>query len=406
MSTTTLPTNVNSVMDETEAFVGPGRRRSGVLSICHLSPVQDRLDSRTYIMEMLPLTKHGCRLTLIGAHGLNQMLQPVNFVSIPRRQTRVTRILLAFGMAFRAVRHPAQLYHVHNPEMIPAGLLLKWWAGKKVVYDTQEDHPSMMLTKAYLPSVLRRTASKVVASVERLAARAFDGFIAADSGTLRATARVGTSRKMVFYNLPNLDFFPSPESTNKQFDLVYRGGLSERAGTFVLLSALQELQSRGLNAKLLLFGYADSAVDRIKIQSHIRSMGLSKNVVLEGRIDHAKMAETLSRARISVCPLLEIPKFRNNIPVKVFESWACGIPVVCSDLPPIRPFFKGKNFGLLVKPGDVNSLADALERLLRNPEETARMGQAARRVVVSQYNNRYESHKLLRFYKKVLGEAS
>jgi mannose/cellobiose epimerase-like protein (N-acyl-D-glucosamine 2-epimerase family) len=149
-------------------------------------------------------------LTLIGAHGLDQMQQPVNFVSIPRRQTRVTRILLAVGMAFRAVRHPAQLYHLHNPEMIPAGLLLKLWAGKKVVYDTQEDHPSMMLTKAYLPSAMRRTASKVVASVERLAARVFDGFIAADSGTLRATARVGTSRKMVFYNLPNLDFFPAP----------------------------------------------------------------------------------------------------------------------------------------------------------------------------------------------------
>ncbi len=406
MSTTTLPTNVNSVLDGTEAFLGPGGRRSGALSVCHLTPVQDRLDSRTYIMEMLPLTKHGCRLTLIGAHGLDQLQQSVNFVSIPRRQTRVTRILLAVGMAFRAVRHPAQLYHLHNPEMIPAGLLLKWWAGKKVVYDTQEDHPSMMLTKAYLPSALRRIASKVVASVERLAARVFDGFIAADSGTLRATARVGTSRKMVFYNLPNLDFFPSPESTDKQFDLVYRGGLSERAGTFVLLSALRELRSRGLNPRLLLFGYADSRGDRIKIENHIRSLGLSENVVLQGRIDHAKMAETLSQARVSVCPLLEIPKFRNNIPVKVFESWACGIAVVCSDLPPIRPFFKGKNFGLLVKPGSHEALADALERLLRNPEETARMGLAARRVVENQYNNRYESQKLLRFYKKVLGEAS
>ena len=406
MSTTTLPTSVNSVIDGTEAFVGPGSRRSGALTICHLTPVQDRLDSRTYIMEMLPLTKHGCSLTLIGAHGLDQMQQPINFVSIPRRQSRVMRILLAVGVAFRAVHHPAQLYHLHNPEMIPAGLVLKLWAGKKVVYDTQEDHPSMMLTKAYLPSAIRRTAGKVVASFERLAARVFDGFIAADSGTLRATARVGTSRKMVFYNLPNLDFFPAPKSTNKQFDLVYRGGLSERAGTFVLLSALRELQSRGLDPRLLLFGYADSRLDRIKIESHIQSLGLSKNVVLQGRIDHAKMAETLSQARVSVCPLLEIPKFRNNIPVKVFESWACGVPVVCSDLPPIRPFFKGKNFGLLVKPGSAKPLADALEDLLRNPEETARMGEAARKVVVSQYNNKYESHKLLRFYKKVLGEAS
>jgi glycosyltransferase involved in cell wall biosynthesis len=59
-----------------------------------------------------------------------------------------------------------------------------------------------------------------------------------------------------------------------------------------------------------------------------------------------------------------------------------------------------------VKPGSDKALADALERLLRNPEETARMGQAARRVIVNQYNNRYEAHKLLRFYKKVLGQAS
>jgi glycosyltransferase involved in cell wall biosynthesis len=326
-------------------------------------------------------------------------------VSVPRRQTRATRILLAFATAFRAARQPAQLFHVHNPEMIPAGLFLKMFAGKKVVYDTQEDHPSMMLTKAYLSPALRGIASRIVATIERMAAHVFDGFITADSGTLRATARVGKRPKIVFYNLPNLDFFPPPEIADKKFDLVYRGGLSERAGTFVLLSAIRELQRRGLNPRLLLFGYTDSKVDRSKLQDHIQKMGLSQNVVLEGRVDHAQMAATLNMARISVCPLLEIPKFRNNIPVKVFESWACGIPVVCSDLPPIRPFFKGRKYGLLVKPGSAEALADALEHLLKNPDELARMGQAGRKAVVDRYNNGYESKKLLAFYNRVLTQA-
>jgi glycosyltransferase involved in cell wall biosynthesis len=356
-------------------------------------------------MEMLPLTKFGCDLTLVGAHGRDETKQPVNFVSAPRRQNRVTRILLATTMAFRAARQPAQIYHVHNPEMIPAGLLLKLLGKKRVIYDTQEDHPSMMLTKAYLPSALRGVACKAVAFIERMAAHVFDGFIAADSGTLRATARVGKSRKMVFYNLPNLDFFPSPEPNDKPFDLVYRGGLSERAGTFVLLSAICELKRRGLNPRLLLFGYTDSNAHRVKIQDHIKSLGLSENVVLEGRIDHERMAETLRLARVSVCPLLEIPKFRNNIPVKVFESWACGMPVVCSDLPPIRPFFKGTKYGLLVKPGDSRVLADAIERLLTNPAEASRMGQAGRDAVVDRYNNKRESTRLLSFYKRVLREA-
>jgi len=357
-------------------------------------------------MEMLPLTKHGCKLILVGAHGRDEKKDPVDFVSTPRRQTRATRILLAVAMAFRAVRQPAELYHLHNPEMIPAGLLLKMFGGKKVIYDTQEDHPSMMLTKAYLPPAVRGFASRTVARIERMAARIFDGYIAADSGTLRATARVGKSHKMVFYNLPNLDFFPSPMTTDKKFDLVYRGGLSERAGTFVLLSAIQELQRRNLNPRLLLFGYTDSKVDHLKLQEHIQNMGLAENVVLEGRVDHSQMAATLTLARISVCPLLEIPKFRNNIPVKVFESWACGLPVVCSDLPPIRPFFKGREYGLLVKPGSSQALADALEHLLKNPDEMERMGKAARIAVVDRYNNKYESKKLLAFYKRVLSQAS
>jgi glycosyltransferase involved in cell wall biosynthesis len=406
MSTTVLPKQNVALQEGAESTLASVARQSQTLSICHLTPVQDRLDSRTYVMEMLPLTKQGCNLTLIGAHGLNQRQEPVDFVSIPKRQTRVTRILFAAAMAFRAVRQPAHLYHVHNPEMIPAGLLLKIFGGKKVVYDTQEDHPSMMLTKAYLPSAVRGIASKAVATIERLAARVFDGFIAADSGTLRSTARVGRSRKMVFYNLPNLDFFPSPELVEKRFDIVYRGGLSERAGTFILLSAIRELQHRGLNPRLLLFGYTDSKADRAKLHEHIENMKLTENVVLEGRIDHSKMAATLSLARISVCPLLEIPKFRNNIPVKVFESWACGIPVVCSDLAPIRPFFKGHKFGFLVKPGSVHALADRLEQLLNNPEETAQMGRAARNAVVDRYNNNYESKKLLAFYKRVLSETS
>src|SRR5436853_5120446 len=143
MSTTTLPAHQNTAQDFPDTLA----QRLPNLSVCHLTPVQDRLDSRTYVMEMLPLTKHGCKLILVGAHGRDEKKDPVDFVSTPRRQTRATRILLAVAMAFRAVRQPAELYHLHNPEMIPAGLLLKIFGGKKVIYDTQEDHPSMMLTK-------------------------------------------------------------------------------------------------------------------------------------------------------------------------------------------------------------------------------------------------------------------
>src|SRR5437899_11548585 len=103
MSTTALPAHKNNVHDRPVVRRGAIVQQMPSLSVCHLTPVQDRLDSRTYVMEILPLKKHGCRFTLIGAHGRDEKEDSVDFISIPRRQTRATRILLAVRSEERRV---------------------------------------------------------------------------------------------------------------------------------------------------------------------------------------------------------------------------------------------------------------------------------------------------------------
>ena len=188
----------------------------------------------------------------------------------------------------------------------------------------------------------------------------------------------------------------------KKFDLVYRGGLSERAGTFVLLKAVRLLKERGIPVRLLMFGYADNKQTEQLVRDSVLSMEIEKLVTLQGVIPHDDMAATLSQARIAVCPLQCIPKFLNNIPVKVFESWACGLPVIATDLPPIRPFFGTKPYGVLVKPGDAYGLANAVGGMLKSPQLLAEYGCRARQAVVERYNSELEIRKLLSFYKGVL----
>ncbi len=376
------------------------------MAVCHLSPVRQRLDARTFHMQMEPAVSFGVRTALIGPHGRDTGPADMQMVSIGNHSNRALRILLALTAAFRARCLRVNLYHLHNPEMIPAGLLLKFVFRRAVIYDAQEDFPAMMLTKPYIPRIIRPLVSKIVLGAERLAARSFDGVIAADSGTLRAVARTGRSKKLVFYNLPNLEFFPEPAQTPKMYDFVYRGGISERAGTFVLLDALRTLVDKGLNPRLLMFGYVDNGQTRGLIEGRIQRLGLASNVVLGGRIDHAEMAATLAQARVAISPLLAIPKFLHNIPVKVFESWACGLPVISSDLPPIRPFYKKNDYGFLVPPGSATDLATAMEYLLRNPEQAERMGKAGRQAVVERYNNGREIRKLLAFYAAILARRS
>jgi glycosyltransferase involved in cell wall biosynthesis len=312
------------------------------------------------------------------------------------------RILLAVRLAYWALKQRADIYHVHSPELIPAGLLLRLVFGKKVVYDTREDFPSMMLTKTYLPQRWRPAASRLILAIEGLAARFLNGVITADAGSLRPLARKGRSRKLVFYNFPNLKFFPESKSPRKQYDLVYRGGLSERAGTFVLLRAVRLLMNRGVPVRLLLFGYTDNRESEQFLKDFLVAHGIQHLVTLRGIIPHDEMASTLSLARIAVCPLQKIPKFMNNIPVKVFESWACGLPVIATDLPPIRPFFAGRKLGMLVKPGDAHDLAHAIRQLLASPNLIDEYGRHARRVVLERYNIGMEIPKLLSLYERVL----
>lgn len=372
------------------------------VKVCHLSPVQNRRDARVFSRESLPAVSFGLRPVIVGPHSQRTAIEGVEFISLPQRGNRALRIISALRLVRSALPTRADIFHVHSPELIPAGLVLKFIFRKKVVYDSREDFPSMMLTKSYLPRRLRVIASKLVAALERLAARHLDGIVTADSGSLRPLAHIGSSKKLVFYNLPNLRYFPQPSSVEKAYDLVYRGGLSERAGTFVLLRALQILLDSGISARLLLFGYTDNEPAKHALNNELSALGIEHLVTLRGVIPHEDMAKTLASARVAVCPLQKIPKFMNNIPVKVFESWACGLPVIATDLPPIRPFFRGRPYGLLVKPGDSADLANAIRRLLGAPELIEEYGRQARRAVMERYNNAGEVRKLIRFYKRIL----
>jgi len=380
-----------------------GARDLNGFRVCHVSPVPRR-DERAFSRESIPVTDYGVIPSIVGPHGENGYSHSVKFVPVRKAGNRAYRVLLASRLVIQALRQRADLYHVHSPEHIPAGLILKCLFRKRVVYDTREDFPAMMLTKTYLPVRWRELAKKLTFRAEQLAARCFDGFITADAGTLRQYAKSGKSKKLVFYNLPNLQFYPEPPTQEKEFDLVYRGGLSERAGTFILLEALKMLSEQGVAAKLLMFGYTDDERTQVMIKDHIQKLQLGAQVTLNGIIPQVEMAATLRRARISVCPLQRIPKFLNNIPVKVFESWACGLPVVASDLPPIRPFFRKSQHALLFKSDDPRQLAGVIRQLLSDPGRIARLGQEVRSDVVERYNNRVEARKLLSFYQKIAAD--
>jgi glycosyltransferase involved in cell wall biosynthesis len=371
-------------------------RKSG-MTLCHFSTAHTQLKSRSFHRECMPLAATGMNVRYVTPADLKGQQNGVDLVALKAKRGRVRSLFASPTLIRVLLRQNANLYHFQDPELLPVALALKMIFHKRIIYDAYEDFPSMALNKCSLPAVLRPLAAKTVAALERLAAYCFDGVMTADPLTLRRLAHVGKSRKLVFFNFPNLDLFPPPRAKTRQFDVVYRGGLSARAGTWVLLEAMRLLGDRGRPASLLLIGYFDDAVFESELRERIRALGLSANVELRGRMEHEDMAQALSAARVGVSPLQDIPKFRLNIPVKVFEYWACGLPVVASDLPPIRPFFRNVDGGFLYKPTDAAELAQSIRRLLDHPNDATRMGQNGRSAIVQRFNNHSEVRKLRKF---------
>jgi glycosyltransferase involved in cell wall biosynthesis len=375
----------------------PPSPRTPPVTLCHFSTAHTELKSRSFHRECLPLAAAGIGIRYVTSLNFNGRRDGVDFLAIPAHKSRLRRILAVPSLLRQLLAQRADIYHFQDTELLPLAFALKLIHRRRVIYDAYEDFPSIARSHRLIPSLLRPLAAKIISGVERLAARHFDGLVTADPFTLRRLARTGKSRKLVFHNFPNLEFFPPPRPRPKTCDVVYRGGLSERAGTFVLLDSMRLLADQGRPARLSLVGYFDDAAAESALRERIRALALESSIAITGRLSHEDMAAALGGALIGVSPLQDTPKFRLNLPVKVFEYWACGLPVIASDLPCIRPYFRNTHAGLLVKPGDAIELAKSIAWMLDHPAQASRMGQRGRAAIVQRFNNRNEVRKLRDF---------
>jgi glycosyltransferase involved in cell wall biosynthesis len=373
------------------------------MRVCHVTTLHRADDARIFHRMCRGLAKHGCCVAVVGpAVPIEEPLVRMSPWNGSIRQSgRIGRI----GLALRAaLAERADIYHFHDLELISLGLALKMLRrGSAVVYDVHEDYPAMMMEKHWLPRATRPLTASVVRVAQSAVSMCLDGIVAADPDVEADFRAVAGARKMVFYNFPVLSLFelqraerPAPKA-----DLVYIGGMSERAGTFVLLDALVELASQGLRPSVRLAGYTDGAIGWQAIERGIQDRGLGAEVELRGRMPHSEVPAWIRSGRIGLVTLQPIAKFMKNIPSKMFEYWACGLPVIGSNLPPIARFLSDGSNGVLFSPTSARDLARAIRFLLERPDEAAAMGHAGQQLVQEEWNSEQQVDQLIQFYERI-----
>jgi glycosyltransferase involved in cell wall biosynthesis len=85
----------------------------------------------------------------------------------------------------------------------------------------------------------------------------------------------------------------------------------------------------------------------------------------------------------------------------LMEAAACGRPLVATDVPGCRDIARPGVTGLLVPPDDPAALADAIERLARDPDLRRRFGTAGRQLVEETFASRRVGHDIVAIYRDV-----
>jgi len=365
------------------------------LKVCHLTSVHGRHDTRIFIKECQSLASAGYSVSLIAADGRgDEARDGVSIIGIERSgRGRLGRMTGTVRRVYKkALALNADLYHLHDPELIPAGLRLKR-RGKKVIYDVHEDLPRQILSKPYLYPFLRPAIAGIIERFEHFAARRFDGVVTVTDHINGRFLKINRNTVCI-KNYPLADELANDVSwADKESQVCYVGGLGRSRGVFELVQAMNDTDVR-----LVLAGGFESEKDRLQAES----MAGWDRVDFRGYVGRGEVAGILGESKAGLVTLHPSERYLTALPIKMFEYMSAGIPVISSNFPLWREIVEGCHCGLCVDPMRPDKIAEAIRWIVDHPTEAEGMGRRGREAVLSRYNWDSQARTLLDLYKKLL----
>lgn len=359
------------------------------IKVVHLSSVHPAQDIRIFNKECRALKDSGYEVVVIAQAQEDMHVEGILIRALKKASSRFARMTFLLWKLYRkALKEKADIYHFHDPELIPIGILLRCH-GKKVIYDIHEDVPRDILLKEWLPKPLRFIVSKLFEKFENFCSGFFHAVVTV---TPHITQRFERLHAIEIRNYPNISELGNIDSSQGTY-LTYTGLITAARGFHEMVDVASKVSAN----TLMLAGHFGSQqlAGTFNASPH-------KNVQYLGYLARAQLRELYTKSLVGLALLHPGPTFDTSLPIKLFEYMSAGIPVIATHFSLWRDIIEKHNCGFCVDPFDTHDIVEKILYLKNNPEERKAMGLRGKRAVEKYYNWETESKKLILLYQSIL----
>ena len=370
--------------------------------VCILTTVHHAYDGRIYYKQCKSLRKAGYDVMLIAPAPEKYEDDEIPIIPITKPKSKWRRMLHTFKVISLARKTNADIYHFHDPELVPVGVILRFLTKKPVIYDVHEHYPNAIMSKQYLSKPMKIILRTIYECVEKVSLPILSGVIYTTSIIGKRYEKLNSCQ---IENYPpreifkHISHFSSAKNPNQ---LIYLGGITKIRGVNQLILGFAEVAKNNSKARLMFVGFFESSEYEKEIHDLINKLSLSTNIEFIGKVPYQEIEKYLAKSSIGIIPYLPVPNHLVCMPNKMFEYMASGNAVIASDFEHYREVIKESQCGITVNPNKPSDIAKAINKLVRDEQVLFSMQENGQAAFATKYNWETEEKKLLQYYQQLL----